>query len=39
MAARFTAFEEKAGVLIGYWNEDDLIDPANDPKPKDGTTP
>ncbi|MEM6727526.1 MAG: sulfatase-like hydrolase/transferase [Pseudomonadota bacterium] len=33
MAARFTAFEEKAGVLIGYWNEDDLIDPANDPRP------
>jgi arylsulfatase A-like enzyme len=28
-AARFTAFEEKAGVLIGYWNEDDLLDPAN----------
>ncbi|PLS21061.1 sulfatase-like hydrolase/transferase [Neptunicoccus cionae] len=28
-AARFTAFEEKAGVLIGYWDEDDLIDPAN----------
>ncbi|MEM6371280.1 MAG: sulfatase-like hydrolase/transferase [Pseudomonadota bacterium] len=28
-AARFTAFEEKAGVLIGYWDEADLIDPAN----------
>ncbi|MEM6939355.1 MAG: sulfatase-like hydrolase/transferase [Pseudomonadota bacterium] len=28
-AARFTAFEEKAGVLIGYWDEQDLIDPAN----------
>ncbi|MEM9476768.1 MAG: sulfatase-like hydrolase/transferase [Pseudomonadota bacterium] len=28
-AARFTAFEEKAGVLIGYWNEDDLLDPDN----------
>ncbi|MEM1372750.1 MAG: sulfatase-like hydrolase/transferase [Pseudomonadota bacterium] len=33
MAARFTAFEEKAGVLIGYWNEGDLIDPANAPRP------
>ncbi|MEM1232831.1 MAG: sulfatase-like hydrolase/transferase [Pseudomonadota bacterium] len=33
MAARFRAFEEKAGVLIGYWNEDDLIDPANAPSP------
>jgi len=29
MAARFTAFEEKAGVLIGYWDENDLIDPKN----------
>ena len=29
MAARFTAFEEEAGVLIGYWDESDLIDPAN----------
>ena len=29
MATRFTGFEEKAGVLIGYWNEDDLVDPAN----------
>ena len=27
MAARFTGFEEKAGVLIGYWSEEDLIDP------------
>ncbi|MEL6413672.1 MAG: sulfatase-like hydrolase/transferase [Pseudomonadota bacterium] len=36
MAARFTAFEEKAGVLIGYWDESDLIDPNNDPKPQDG---
>ncbi|MEM1340879.1 MAG: sulfatase-like hydrolase/transferase [Pseudomonadota bacterium] len=36
MAARFTAFEEKAGVLIGYWDEGDLIDPNNDPKPEDG---
>ena len=34
-AARFTGFEEKVGVLIGYWNEDDLIDPANAPKPTD----
>ncbi|MEM6478408.1 MAG: sulfatase-like hydrolase/transferase, partial [Pseudomonadota bacterium] len=34
-AARFTAFEENAGVLIGYWNEDDLIDPTNAPKPVD----
>ena len=24
MAARFTAFEEEAGVLIGYWDESDL---------------
>lgn len=29
MAARFTAFEEKAGVLIGYWDERDLLDPDN----------
>lgn len=29
MAAQFTAFEEKAGVPIGYWDETDLIDPAN----------
>ena len=28
-AAQFTGFEEKAGVLIGYWNEDDLLDPKN----------
>ncbi|MEM9843319.1 MAG: sulfatase-like hydrolase/transferase [Pseudomonadota bacterium] len=35
-AERFTAFEEKAGVLIGYWNEDDLIDPANAPRQLDG---
>jgi len=28
-AARFTGFEEKAGVLIGYWDEKDLIDPSN----------
>lgn len=28
-AAQFTGFEEKAGVLIGYWDEDDLLDPAN----------
>lgn len=34
-AARFTAFEEKAGVLIGYWDEDDLLDPANAPKQSD----
>ncbi|MEM9437742.1 MAG: phosphonate monoester hydrolase, partial [Pseudomonadota bacterium] len=36
MAERFTAFEEKAGVLIGYWNEDDLVDPANAPRQLDG---
>jgi len=35
MAARFTAFEEKAGVLIGYWNEEDLLDPNNAPRPQD----
>ncbi|MEM1236927.1 MAG: sulfatase-like hydrolase/transferase [Pseudomonadota bacterium] len=35
MAARFTAFEEKAGVLIGYWDEQDLMDPANAPRPVD----
>lgn len=35
MAARFTAFEEKAGVLIGYWDEQDLIDPANALHPSD----
>lgn len=34
-AARFTAFEEKAGVLIGYWDESDLMDPANAPKRSD----
>ncbi|MGI3183858.1 sulfatase-like hydrolase/transferase [Nioella aestuarii] len=32
-AARFTAFEEKAGVLIGYWDEADMIDPQNAPDP------
>ena len=32
-ADRFVGFEEKAGVLIGYWNEDDLVDPANAPSP------
>ncbi|MEM9320534.1 MAG: sulfatase-like hydrolase/transferase [Pseudomonadota bacterium] len=39
MAAKFTAFEEKAGVLIGYWDEDDLIDPANAPRQQDQTGP
>lgn len=39
MAAKFTAFEEKAGVLIGYWNEDDLMDPANAPRPQDPSKP
>ncbi len=34
-AARFTGFEEKVGVLIGYWDENDLIDPANAPSPTD----
>ena len=34
-AARFTGFEERAGVLIGYWDEEDLIDPANAPSPAD----
>ena len=28
-AAQFSGFEEKAGVLIGYWDEKDLLDPAN----------
>ncbi|MEM8540979.1 MAG: sulfatase-like hydrolase/transferase [Pseudomonadota bacterium] len=37
-AARFTAFEEKAGVLIGYWDENDLIDKTNAPNPNDQTT-
>ena len=32
-AERFSGFEEKAGVLIGYWDENDLIDPANAPDP------
>lgn len=36
MAARFTAFEEKAGVLIGYWDENDLIDPGNAVNPPQG---
>ena len=39
MAAKFTGFEEKAGVLIGYWNEDDLMDPANAPRPQDPSKP
>ena len=34
-AARFTGFEEGAGALIGYWDENDLIDPTNVPKPED----
>lgn len=37
-AARFTAFEEKAGVLIGYWDEDDLIDLDNALNPPPTTT-
>lgn len=32
-AARFTGFEERAGVLIGYWDENDLADPGNAPEP------
>tara|TARA_R110002124_G_scaffold85382_2_gene221601 strand:+ start:9093 stop:10754 length:1662 start_codon:yes stop_codon:yes gene_type:complete len=32
-AARFSGFEEKAGVLIGYWDERDMLDPANIPTP------
>jgi len=38
-AERFTAFEEKAGVLIGYWDETDLIDPANAPRPEGESDP
>ena len=28
-AEQFAGFEERAGVLIGYWDENDLLDPAN----------
>ncbi|MDA9789810.1 sulfatase-like hydrolase/transferase [Amylibacter sp.] len=34
-AARFTGFEERVGVLIGYWDENDLLDPANALTPKE----
>ena len=34
-AAKFTGIEEKVGVLIGYWNEDDLIDAKHAPLPSD----
>lgn len=34
VAARFTGFEERAGVLIGYWDENDLLDKANAPDPE-----
>lgn len=34
-AARFTAIEEKVGVLIGYWDEQDLMNPGNAPLPTD----
>ncbi len=37
-AERFRGFEESAGVLIGYWDETDLIDPDNAPSPNPAGT-